>query len=131
MKRTSLQHIFTFSITLFTICVIGVVAWFAYQQGKSVLIRELQRHGVSLAENLAYNSEYSVLFSDVEGLTKLVDGVAQDEDVLYVVVMTADGGIIAEKGLYQYSRLERITQKRFSEFLHQTVPSPQTTLKKF
>jgi signal transduction histidine kinase len=128
VKRTSLQHIFTLSITLFTVCIIGSVAWFIYQQGKSVLIRELQRHGISLAENLAYNSEYGLLFSDVEGLTKLVDGVAQDEDVLYVVIMTADGGIIAEKGLYQYSRLERITQKRFSEFLQQASSLPQTTL---
>ncbi len=119
MKRTSLQQTFTISITLFTICVIGAVAWFAYQQGKSVLIGELQRHGRSLTENLAYNSEIGLLFSDVDGLSKLVDGVAQDEDVLYAVVMTADGGIIAENGLYQYSRLERITQKRFVEYLRQ------------
>nr|ABD75798.1 putative signal transduction histidine kinase [uncultured bacterium] len=117
MKRTSLQQTFTVSITLFTICVIGAVAWFGYQQGKSVLIGELQRHGLSLAENLAYNSEYGLLFSDIEGLKKLVDGVSQNQDVLYVVIMTAEGGIIAEHGLYQYSRLERITQKRFVEYL--------------
>ena len=29
MRRTSLQHTFTISITLFTICVIGAVAWVA------------------------------------------------------------------------------------------------------
>lgn len=117
LRRTSLHRTFTLAITLFTLCVIGAVTWFSYQQGKSVLIGEVQRHGMSLTENLAYNSEYDLLFSDVEGLTKLVDGVAQDKDVLYVVIMTADGGIIAEKNLYRYTRLERIVQKRFPEFL--------------
>ena len=128
MKRTSLQQTFTISITLFTICVIGAVAWFAYQQGKSVLIGELQRHGRALTENLAYNSEFGLLFSDVDNLTKLVNGVAQDEDVLYAVVMTVEGGIMAENGLYRYSRLERITQKRFIEYLARLQSEPGSQL---
>jgi len=124
MKRTSLNQTFTLSITLFTLCVIGAVTLFSYYQGKSVLIGELQRHGVSLAENLAYNSEYGLLFDDVEGLKKLVDGVVQDKDVLYAVVMTAEGGIISEKNFYQYARLERIVQKRFPEFLEWLNENP-------
>ncbi len=117
MKRTSLSQTFTLSITLFTLCVVGAVTWFSYYQGKSVLIGELERHGISLAENLAYNSEYGLLFTDVEGLAKLVDGVAQDKDVLYTMVMNAEGVIVAERNFYQYNRLERIVQKRFPEFL--------------
>jgi signal transduction histidine kinase len=126
MRKTSLSQTFTLSITLFTLCVVGAVAWFSYQQGESVLIGELQRHGVSLAENLAYNSEYGLLFDDVEGSKKLVDGVVQDEDVLYAVILTAEGGIIAEKGLYQYAKLERIVQKRFPEFLKWVEEHPPT-----
>jgi signal transduction histidine kinase len=117
MKKTSLNQTFTLSITLFTLCVIGAITWFSYHQEQSVLIVELQRHGISLAENLAHNSEYGLLFTDVDGLTKLADGVVQDKDVLYAVIMTAEGGIVAEKDFYKYSRLEQITQKRFPEFL--------------
>jgi signal transduction histidine kinase len=118
MRKTSLNRTFTLSLTLLTLCVIGAVTWFFYHQEQSVLIVELQRHGVSLAENLAYNSEYGLLFTDVDGLNKLADSAVQDKDVLYAVIMTAEGGIVAEKDFYKYARLEQLTQKKFPEFLN-------------
>ena len=63
--------------------VISVLSWFFYHQEKSVLLREVQRHGLALAENLAYNAEYSLLFRDVEAVDKLIDGVVLDRDVLF------------------------------------------------
>lgn len=132
-RRTSLQLTFTLSLTLFTVCVIGAVSWFAYRQGETVLLRELQKHGVSLTENLAHNSEYGLLFSSLDILTKLVESVARDEDVLYAVIMTPDGQIVVESGLTQHARVEHITQKRFPEFLHwlRTKPPAAPALKIF
>ncbi|MEW5806704.1 MAG: ATP-binding protein [Acidobacteriota bacterium] len=65
---------------------------------KREMRKELEKRGISLAENLSYNSEYSVLINDQAGLNTLIDGVLRDEDVNYVIILDAQGEIISSKG---------------------------------
>ncbi|MBD3309369.1 HAMP domain-containing protein, partial [candidate division KSB3 bacterium] len=117
LRHISLNQIFTLSLTLFTLCVIGAVTWFFYHQQRSILLRELQRHGLSLAENLAYNSEYGLLFVDVDNLKKLVDGVMQDKDVLFASIVNIDGAVVAQRALQRFPSMQQRIQERVAEIL--------------
>ena len=130
-RQNSLNRTFTLALTLLTLCVIGAVTLFSYRQSKSALTGELQNHGLVLTRNLAYNSKYSLLFTDVADLQKLTDGVAQDKDVRYVVILSAEGNILAERDFYKYAKLERLTQQRVPEFLAvvNAAPDPAQTMK--
>lgn len=117
MRKTSLTHIFTISLTLFTLCIIGAVSWFFYLQERAVLLRELKRHGRALAENLAYNSEYSLLFRDTENLQKLTAGVVQDRDVQFAVLVDTQGAVVAERGLQRLKQARAQVLERVAEIL--------------
>ncbi len=118
MKKASLTHIFSISLTLFTLCVIGAVTWFFYLQERAVLLRELKRHGRSLAENLAYNSEYSLLFLDADNLKKLADGVVQNRDVRFAMIVNIQGTVVAENALQQFPQSHQKVLERVSEILN-------------
>lgn len=117
-KQFTLNQIFTISLTLFALCLIGGVTWFFYRQQYAVLSGELQRHGRALAENLAYNSEYGLLFLDLNGLEKLVDGVVQDRDVQFAAIANTEGTIVAEKDLSSSPQLHTAVQERVTEILN-------------
>ncbi len=117
MKKTSLNQTFTLSLTIFTLCVIGVVTWFFYNRERTVLLRELKRHGLALTENLAYNSEYNLLFFDIDSLKKLVNGVVQNKDVQFAVVVDINGGTVAEKALKEFPTLQKKVLERVFEIL--------------
>src|SRR5438132_1554862 len=53
--------------------------------------------GIILAKNLAYNSRYLLFIEDLEGLGKLVDGVMEVEEVVYVVLTGPEGKQLAAK----------------------------------
>ena len=116
-KQITLNQIFTISLTLFALCLIGAVTWFFYRQQYTVLSGELQRHGRALAENLAYNSEYGLLFLDLDGLGKLVDGVVQDRDVQFAMIVNTQGVLVAEKALSSLPELQKKIQERVTEIL--------------
>ena len=124
-KQFTLNQIFTISLTLFALCLIGGVTWFFYRQQYAVLSGELQRHGRALAENLAYNSEYGLLFLDINGLEKLVDGVAQDRDVQFAVIVNTQGVIVAEKNLSPSPQLHSKIQERVTDILKLLKAGPE------
>lgn len=126
-KHVTLNQIFTISLTLFALCLIGGVTWFFYRQQYAVLSGEVQRHGRALAENLAYNSEYGLLFLDVNGLGKLVDGVAQDRDVQFAVIVNTQGVIVADKNLRSSPQLQTRIQERVTEILKLLKSGPDQT----
>jgi len=66
----------------------------------STIQAELKTRGQTIATNLAYNSELGVLADDKEALGKLIKGVMQDKDVIYVSVLDKQGKIIAEMGTH-------------------------------
>lgn len=75
-------------ISLLTIWVITRIA-------RSTLESALQDRAKSLAANLAYNSQLGILAGQRDLLQNLIEGVLQQNDVLYVEVVGADGGVLA------------------------------------
>ena len=107
------------------LCVIGVVTWYFLRQQRTVLFQELQRHGLSLTENLAYNSEYGLLFSDVGVLEKLVEGVVQNKDVQFAVIVDTQGELVTEKEFTRFPVFRKRVQKRISEILGLLKPEEE------
>ncbi len=56
---------------------------------------ELVGRGRSLVRNLAFNGEYGVLIGNRDLLETLIQGLIQQEDVLYVVIHDAAGAVLA------------------------------------
>lgn len=84
--------------------------------------KELEKRGISLAENLAYNSEYNVLINDEDGLNNLIDGVLRDEDVDYVIIQDDEGRVITSKGSKFMNKALR------SDFAEMSLKSDTTLL---
>ncbi len=93
-----------------------------------MLFRELQRHGLSLAENLAYNSEYSLLFLDQEVLDKLGHGVGQDRDVLFAAIVNATGTVVTAYRLAELPEHARNVQQRIAEILQPKTDGSYTPM---
>ncbi len=58
----------------------------------------LKKKGLMLAENIAYDSEFSVSIGDETNLDKIIKGVEVEKDVVYVVVQDSEGGVLASAG---------------------------------
>ena len=126
MRKISLNQIFTLSLALLMLSVISGLSWFFYHQEKSLLLGELQRHGLALAENLSYNAEYSLLFRDVDALEKLVDGMVQDRDVLFALIVDTNNEVVVEKALSPYPKHREKVRERVGEILAFTPNVPFT-----
>ena len=62
---------------------------------KASLEDELERRGIALAKNMAYNSIYGVSIEDAGILDRLVKGVTSGSDVSYVMILNPKGKILA------------------------------------
>ena len=85
-------------IILLMIFLSGILTYTVIVHERTNIRKELEKRGVSLAENLAFNSEYNVLINDRNGLTNLIDGVLRDEDVDYVIIEDVNGKVITSRG---------------------------------
>jgi two-component system NtrC family sensor kinase len=73
-----------------------ILSGFLIKKQSQVIHRELDKRGESLVKNLAYNSEYGVLVENKDLLLNLIKGLAQQEDVAYVMIQDRKGDILAE-----------------------------------
>ena len=126
LRRISLNQIFTISFTGVMLGVIGALAWFFYDQERSLMLREFQRHGFSLAENLSYSAEYGILFNDNDILEKLADGVMKDRDMLFAMIVDAQGHPLVEKSLQDFPEIEASVRQRVQDILQNTPTVPFT-----
>ncbi len=76
----------------------GILAYTLIIHEKREIQKELEKRGISLSRNLAFNCEYGVLIKDKSGLNNLIDGVLRDEDVDYVIVQDSHGDVLSSKG---------------------------------
>ncbi len=83
-------------ISLLVLVVGASLSWYFLRQTERVLTRELQRRGLSLVTNLAYNSTYGVLIEDTEILQNLIKGVLHEDSVLSVRIADAQGAVLAQ-----------------------------------
>jgi methyl-accepting chemotaxis protein len=73
----------------------AVLSGFFIVKTKGTLEHQLVNRGQSLAKNLAYNSTYGVSIEDSVNLGKLIKGIVSESDVQYVMVVGADGKVLA------------------------------------
>jgi signal transduction histidine kinase len=87
-------------IVFVSLIIVGVcsgLGWYFIQQRVAMMHRSLIDTGTILAKNLAYNSRHLLFIEDLEGLGKLIDGVMEVEDVVYVVITGPEGKQLAAK----------------------------------
>jgi signal transduction histidine kinase/HAMP domain-containing protein len=92
------------SLILFTSVILSV---FLIKKQSELIEKELVKRGKSLVKNLAYNSEYGVLVENKDLLLNLMKGLAQQEDVAYILIQDRNGKILADW-----------EQKKFSPSFH-------------
>src|SRR2546428_4633194 len=101
----SLRTKLTGFVSLIIIAVCSGLGWYFIQQRAEMMTSSLVNTGGILAKTLAYNSRHLVFIEDLEGLGKLIDGVMEVEEVVYVVITGPEGKQLVAKSkgnLYPY-----------------------------
>ncbi|HEY3197306.1 MAG TPA: hypothetical protein VGJ57_04775, partial [Nitrospirales bacterium] len=88
---------FVLFISLVIVAVCSSLSWYFIEQRREFMTDSLTNTGHILAENLAYNSRNAVILEDQVSLSRLIDGVLEVEEVVYVVMTGADGKILAAR----------------------------------
>src|SRR6266545_2325941 len=83
-------------ISLLVLAVGASLSWYFLRQAREVLAAELQKRALSLTQNLAHNSKYGVLTEDTVILQQLIEGILQEESVLFVIITDAQGKVLAQ-----------------------------------
>ncbi|MBU0700877.1 cell wall metabolism sensor histidine kinase WalK [bacterium] len=92
--RPTLGFKIILSVSILVIILAAILSIFFVFKQKKMIENEIRNRGISLAKNLAYNSEYGLLFKNKEMLNKLVLGVYKNDDIVYVVVGDSNDKII-------------------------------------
>jgi methyl-accepting chemotaxis protein len=99
------------------------LGWFFIGRTKSSLEEELQRRGISLAKNLAYNSTYGVSIEDTGVLDRFVKGIVGESDVAYVMILDPRGKVLAHSIASEAGRV--LTDEVTKKVLEATAPLVQ------
>jgi two-component system sensor histidine kinase/response regulator len=90
----SLRTKFVLFISVVIVAVCSSLSWYFIEQRREFMTASLTNTGRILAENLAYNSRNAVILEDQVSLGRLIDGVLEVEEVVYVVVTGAEGKVL-------------------------------------
>lgn len=111
----SLRTKFVLFISLIIIATCSGLSWYFIQRQAESMRRALLDTGTILVRNLAHNSRYAAITEDKPALDQLIDGVMDDEQVVYAVIIGQNGEVLAshtkgtltgEKGLARTRELE-------------------------
>src|SRR5207237_4413699 len=91
----SLRTKFVLFISLIIVAVCSTLSWYFIEQRREFMTDSLTNTGRIQAENLAYNSRNAVFLEDPISLSRLIDGLLEVEEVVYVVVTGPEGKILA------------------------------------
>lgn len=83
-------------ISLLLLAVGALLGGYFLSKTRGVLTMELQKRAMSLTQNLAHNSKYGVLTEDQEILQELIEGLLQEDSVLFVQIADAHGRVLAQ-----------------------------------
>lgn len=84
-------------ISLIIIGICSALSAYFIEQRADVMNSSLIHTGTILAKNLAYNGRHLLYLEDLDGLGKLMDGVLEVEEVVYVVITGPEGKVLAAK----------------------------------
>src|SRR6266487_4399543 len=93
----SLRTKFVLFISLIIVAVCSTLSWYFIEQRREFMTDSLTNTGRILVENLAYNSRNAVFLEDPISLGRLIDGLLEVEEVVYVVVTGSEGKILAAR----------------------------------
>ncbi len=93
----SLRTKFVLFIGLIIVAVCSSLSWYFIEQRRALMTESLTNTGRILAENLAYNSRNAIFLEDQITLGRLIDGVLEVEDVVYVVMTGPEGKLLAAR----------------------------------
>jgi len=112
-RQYGLRFKFIALISLLLIVTGTSLGLFFIHRTKTSLEDELERRGIALAKNMAYNSIYGVTIEDTGILDRLVKGIASGSDVAYVMILNPKGKIMAHTNSSQVGQVltDEITKK--------------------
>src|SRR5215470_2875395 len=96
-SRVSLKVKAMAFISLMVLAVGASLSWYLLRQTREVLTEELQKRAISLAQNLAHTSKYGVLTEDDVILHQLIEGILQEDSVLFVLIADTTGKVLAQQ----------------------------------
>ena len=120
-----LRFKFTALISLLFILTGSLLSGFFFKRTQEALESELERRGLSLAKNLAYNSIYGVSIEDTGALDRLVKGILEEADVAYVIITDTQGKILAHSNSGEIGKVLSDSVSQAS--LNAEVPETQKT----
>src|SRR5437879_10327058 len=120
MRRfLSLRTKLTLFGSLIIVVICSALSGYVIQQRVETMNSSLINTGIILAKNLAYNGRHLLFIEDLEGLGKLIDGVMEVEDVVYVVITGPEGKRLAAKSkgnMYpDLAFVKRLLESSYSE----------------
>lgn len=93
----SLRTKLVWFVSLIIIVICSGLSLYFIRQRAELMDRSLVDRGTVLAKNLVYNSRTHVFIENLEELQKLIDGVMEVEEVVYVVITGPEGKRLAAK----------------------------------
>ena len=109
LMRASLKVKAMAFICLLVLAVSGSLSWYFLGQSQRSLMHELEKRALSLAKSLAYNSRYGMLTKDKVILQELVKGVLREDSVLSVLIINAQGTVLAQGNNTRQDDAQRVT----------------------
>ncbi len=96
IKKMRLVTKSVLGITVLVIVVMAILSLSFIIRLKGHIYTGLKIRGLSLVKSTAYNSKYGVLMGDEETLLKIIAGIEEEEDVVYVIIQDTNGNVLAK-----------------------------------
>ena len=116
---------FVLTISFLILVTSVILSVFLIERQSLFIQRELEKRGESMVRNLAHNSEYGVLVENKPLLLNLMEGLYQEEEVVYIIIRDGEGNVLVDwdRGLEYH----RVYVKRWSEStqIRTAVPSKE------
>ncbi|MCK4224581.1 MAG: HAMP domain-containing protein [candidate division Zixibacteria bacterium] len=87
---------FVLIISFLILITSAILSGFLTERQSLLIQKELEKRGESMVRNLAHNSEYGVLVENKPLLLNLMEGLYQEEEVVYIVIKDKKGNILAD-----------------------------------
>lgn len=97
LQFVSLRTKLVLFISLIIIIVCSGLSWYFFQQQAESTTRHLVDTGMILAKGLAHNSRYAAITEDKTTMNQFIDGVLEDDEVVYAIITSRDGELLAAK----------------------------------
>jgi len=115
--KMNLRKKWVIFITIIITLLACALSFFFIRQLKMGEREHLVRYGFTLANNLAYNSEYGALIANEEILLQLIQGVMREKDVVYCIIQAVSGYVLSSRGI---ERMQLVLQGVLNENALQT-----------